>query len=107
MNRNWAAGHLEVAKNLMAAYAKSLTWFLDPANRQEAIDILVKAGNLDESEVAKSYAFSRQIPFFEVTGKLSTAQFASLMKVLIAMGEFQAPIPLERIALPGVSQIGD
>jgi NitT/TauT family transport system substrate-binding protein len=107
VNKNWAAAHLPVAQHLMQAYAKSLAWWLDDTNRQEAIEILRKAGNLDEQEVAASYAFSHKIPFFETTGKISQAQLGSLMKVLIAMGELQAPIPLERVALPGVSEIAN
>ncbi len=107
VNKNWAEAHLLVAQHLMGAYAKSLAWWQDEANRQEAIDILRKAGNLDEQEVAQAYAFSRSIPFFETSGLLSQAQFGSLMKVLIAMGELQAPIPLERIGLSGVSKIAD
>jgi NitT/TauT family transport system substrate-binding protein len=107
VNKNWATAHLPAAQHLMQAYAKSLAWWLNDANRREAIDILRKAGNLDEQEVAASYAFSRKIPFFETTGKLSQAQFGSLMQVLIVMGELQAPIPLERIALQGVSEIAN
>lgn len=105
VNTNWASAHMAAAKGLMVGYAKSLSWFLDAANRAEAIAILRKAGNLDEQEVAQSYAFTHQIPFFETTGKLSHAQFDSLMKVLVDMGEIKAPIPLERIALTGVSEI--
>ena len=107
LNKNWAAAHLPVAQHLMEAYAKSLAWWQGDANRDEAIDILRKAGNLDENEVAASYAFSRKIPFFETTGKLSQAQFGSLEQVLIKMGELAAPIPLERIAMPGVSEIAE
>jgi len=107
VNKNWASGRVPVMQALMRAYARSLAWWLDDANRQEAIDILRKAGSLDEQEVAASYAFSRKIPFFETTGKLSKTQLGSLMTVLIAMGELQAPLPMERIALPGVSEIGE
>lgn len=105
VNKNWAAAHLAVAHGLMQAYAKSLAWWQDDAHRDEAIAILRKAGNLDENEVAASYAFAHKIPFFETTGKLSHAQFDSLMQVLIAMGELAAPIPLEHLALEGVSEI--
>jgi len=105
VNKNWAAAHLPVARALMQAYAKSLAWWLDDAHRDEAIAILEKAGNLDEQEVAASYTFAHKIPFFETSGRISQAQFGSLMQVLITMGELAAPIPLERIALPGVSEI--
>lgn len=105
VNKNWAASRLPLVRGLLGAYAKSLDWFFDGANRQEAIEILRKAGNLDEAEVAQSYDFTKKIPFFETTGKLSKAQFESLMNVLVKMGELKAPLTLEQIALTGVSEI--
>jgi ABC-type nitrate/sulfonate/bicarbonate transport system substrate-binding protein len=109
VNRNWAAapGHTDALKRLMPAYAKSLTWFLDDANRAEAIAILEKEGNLQEQEVTNSYNFARKLDPFEKTGKLSTTQLGALMKVLVDMGELQKPIPMEKIGLAGVSQIGN
>jgi ABC-type nitrate/sulfonate/bicarbonate transport system substrate-binding protein len=107
VNRNWASSHLDVMKRLMPAYAKSLAWFEDDKNRDESIAILRKAGNLEEKEVAEAYAFSRKIPFFERTGKVSKALLGNLMKVLMSMGELQAPIPMEKVALRGVTEIVD
>lgn len=105
VNKNWAATRLPLVRGLLKAYAKSLDWFMVEANRQEAIEILRKAGNLDEQEVAQAYAFTKKIPFFETTGKISKVQFASLMNVLVTMGELKAPLSLEQIALTGVSEI--
>jgi ABC-type nitrate/sulfonate/bicarbonate transport system substrate-binding protein len=107
VNRNWAAGHMDTLKRLMPAYAKSLAWFLDATNRDEAIAILQKAGNLDQQEVVESYDFARRIDFFEPTGKVSPKLIGNLMTVLIKMGELQAPIPMDKIALQGVTQVGD
>ncbi len=105
VNRNWATQHMDALKRLMPAYDKSLQFFLDDKNRDEAIDILQKAGNLDRQEVIESYDFSRRIDFFERSGKLSPKLLGSLMQVLIQMGELSAPLPMEKIALQGVSQI--
>ena len=107
VNRNWAAGHLAALQRLMPAYAKSLAFFEDPANRQESIEILKNVSKLDDKVIVASYAFSRQIPFFETTGKVSRSLLGSLMKVLIAMGELRHLLPMEKIALEGVTQIGD
>jgi ABC-type nitrate/sulfonate/bicarbonate transport system substrate-binding protein len=107
VNRGWAADHMDTLKRLMPAYAKSLAWFLDDANKEEAIDILQKAGSLDRQEVVETYDFSRHIDFFETTGKVSTKLIGNLMTVLIKMDELKAPIPMEKIALQGVTQIGD
>lgn len=107
VNRGWAADHMDALKRLMPAYAKSLAWFLDNKNREEAIDILQKAGNLDRQEVIESYDFARRIDFFEPTGKVSSKLIGNLMAVLIKMGELKAPIPMEKIALQGVTQVGE
>ncbi|HKT20251.1 MAG TPA: ABC transporter substrate-binding protein [Stellaceae bacterium] len=107
VNRNWAAQHRDAMQRLMPAYAKSLDWFLDDKNRAEAIAILQKAGNLQEQEVAESWDFTRKIPAFETTGKVSKRLLGNLMTVLIKMGQLQAPIPMDKIALQGVTQIGD
>ena len=107
VNRNWASGHLDVMRRMMPAYAKSLAWFEDDKNRDESIAILRKAGNLEEQEVAEAYAFSRRIPFFERSGKVSKALLANLMKVLMGMGELSGPIPMDKIALQGVTEVVD
>ena len=107
VNRNWAARHLDAMQRLMPAYAKSLQWFLDDKNRTEAIAILAKAGNLQTEEVAESWDFTRKIPTFETTGKVSKTLLDNLMKVLIKMGQLQALIPMDKIALSGVTQIGE
>jgi len=107
VNRNWAAQHMAALHRLMPAYAKSLAWFLDDKNRAEAIAILQKASNLPQEEVAESWDLTRKIPLFETTGKVSKTLIGNLMKVLIAMGQLSVPIPMEKIALAGVTQIGD
>ena len=109
VNRTWAAapGHTEALKRLLPAFNKSLAWLLDDANRADAIAVLQKEGNLQEQEVVNSYNFFRKLDIFEKTGKLSRKQLGSLMAVLVQMGELQKPIPMEKIGLDGVSQIGD
>lgn len=107
VNRNWAAQHMDALQALMPAYAKSLAWFQDDRNRDEAIDILQQAGKLDRQEVVESYDFSRRIDFFEPSGKVSAKLLGNLMAVLIRMGEIKAPIPMDKIALAGVTQVGE
>jgi NitT/TauT family transport system substrate-binding protein len=105
VNRNWAAQHMDALKRLMPAYDKSLQFYLDDKNRDAAIDILQKAGSLDRQEVIQSYDFARRIDFFERSGKLSPKLLGGLMQVLIRMGELTAPLPMDKIALAGVSQV--
>jgi ABC-type nitrate/sulfonate/bicarbonate transport system substrate-binding protein len=107
VNRNWAAQHMDALRRLMPAYDRGLAFVLDAQNRDEAIAILQKAGNLNEAEVAESWDFARKIPFFETTGKVSTKLLGNLMTVLVAMGTLAAPLPMDKIALAGVTQVGE
>ncbi len=109
VNRNWAASgnHRDVLKRLVAAYGKSRAWFLDPAHRQEAIDILRQEAGLQEKEVADSYDFARQIKMFDTDGAVSATQMRSVMKVLNEMGEMPEPVPIDRIGLAGITRMVD
>ena len=43
----WAKAHPDAAKSLVAVLDKSIAWFYDDRNRDEAIDILVKASHAE------------------------------------------------------------
>src|SRR3954451_16550898 len=46
VNKNWAEKNPAVMRKLLAVHNKSVAWFLDKTNRQEAIDIMVEASKL-------------------------------------------------------------
>src|SRR4051812_4387222 len=71
VNRNWAAKNPTTLKKLMAIGEKSLVWFSDGQNRDEAIRIMVDASKLKPEDVAKAYDFLRDHKFFANAGKIS------------------------------------
>jgi|HubBroStandDraft_5_1064220.scaffolds.fasta_scaffold04432_6 NitT/TauT family transport system substrate-binding protein len=107
VNLNWAAGHIDTMRRYLAAFNQGVAWFRDRQNRDEAIKILVDAGNLKPEEVAKSYDFFRNGEFFEPTGTVSRAKLHTVIKTLESLGDLPSNIDIEKLVLPGVTQLSD
>ena len=107
VNTNWASKNPDALQHFLDAHNRSVQWFLDPNNRQEAIDIMVEAGKLNPAVIAKSYDFLRSRPFFEPTGQISKGKMEALLGAIKQLGDFQAPTDVEHYILPGIAQLGD
>jgi len=79
-----------------------MTWFSDPANRAQAIKIMVDASKLKEDDVTKSYDFLHNNKFFETTGKISRSKMGALIKALKELGDVEGSTEIDRFVLPGV-----
>lgn len=107
VNRNWANSHMSTVTKFLAAFNKAVDWFRDARNRDEAINILVTAGNLKPDEVAKSYDFFREGEFFEPTGRVSKAKIRAVTQVLENLGDLPSNIDVNKLFLPGVTKVID
>jgi ABC-type nitrate/sulfonate/bicarbonate transport system substrate-binding protein len=107
VGRAWASAHKATLEKVLAVNAKSVAWFSDPANRAEAIAIMVEASKLKQEDVAKSYDFLHKNAFFETTGKVSKAKMSALLAALKGLGDIEGSTDLEHFVLPGVTQLGD
>jgi NitT/TauT family transport system substrate-binding protein len=107
VNRNWAAGHINTIRRYLVAFQQGVDWYYDRNNRDEAIDILVKTGNLKPEEVAKSYDFFRNGKFFEPTGTVSRAKLGKVMSTLQGLGDLPNGVDMNSLILPGVTKLTD
>jgi NitT/TauT family transport system substrate-binding protein len=107
VNVRWANAQKSILQKLLAAHTKSVAWFEDARNRSEAVQILVAASKLKQEDVEKAYDFMRNGHFFEPTGKVSKSKLASLAKAMVSLGDLPGAIDVDRVLLPGVTQIGD
>src|SRR5262245_50468094 len=107
VGRAWAAAHKATLDKVLSVNAKSMTWFSDPANRAEAIKIMVEASKLKQEDVAKSYDFLHKNEFFETAGKLSKTKMGALLKALKELGDIDGSTDVERFVLPGVTELTD
>ena len=55
----------------IVAYNKSVNWFHDRNNRDEAVKIMMEVGRQKQEDVEKTYDFLQKGNFYELTGKIS------------------------------------
>ena len=103
---SWAKQHQAVLQRVLAAHAKSIAWFDDDKNRDEAVKMMVTASGLKPDEVEKAYAFFRKGKFFEPTGKISRKKLGALVAALASLGDIPQ-LDINRLILPGVTQMTD
>src|SRR5947209_7413736 len=107
VGRAWASSRRAILDKVLLVNSKSMAWFSDPANRAEAIRIMVEASKLKEEDVAKSYDFLHKNHIFETTGKVSKTKMGALLNALKSLGDIEGPTNIERFVLPGMTQLTD
>jgi NitT/TauT family transport system substrate-binding protein len=107
VNVRWANEHKPLLQKILAAHTKSVAWFEDDRNRNEAVRILAVASKLKQEDVEKAYDFMRNWNFFERTGKISKSKLAALAKAMVSLGDLSDTVDIERVVLPGVSELTD
>jgi ABC-type nitrate/sulfonate/bicarbonate transport system substrate-binding protein len=107
VNRTWAEANPNVLKRFLAAYTKGVAWFDDPKNREAAVQIQVDTSRIARGDVEKSYDFLRDKNLFEPTGMVSRRKVGSVIDALRTLGDLPADFTVDRVLLPGVTQVAD
>ena len=107
VHRRWAAANMSTAKRVLAATDKSVAWLADPANRAEAIELLVKHARSTKEDAEASYDFLRRINYFEPGSKISRRKLQNVIDSEKAVGQLDKAFTYERVALPGLTEFTD
>ena len=107
VNVAWANANKATLEKLLRAKNKSIAWFEDEQNRDGALRILKSASSLNQDDVYKAYKFFRDGHFFEPTGKVSRAKLHALAKAMETLGDLPGALDVDKIVLPGVTQMTD
>jgi ABC-type nitrate/sulfonate/bicarbonate transport system substrate-binding protein len=107
VNRPWAETHADALKRFLDAYNKGVAWFYDPKNREAAVKMQTETSKIKPEEVEKAYAFLHDKKLFEPTGKISKRKVSTVTDALRDLGDLSADFKLDRLLLPGVTQISD
>src|SRR5262249_32120779 len=106
-NRNWAQNHKDTLRKFLAVYTKAIAWLSDPANRKEAIDIMVSVSNLKPDDVDKAYEFLIKGRFLEPTGTISKAKLGKVVDALKELGDIPPGFAVDRLLLPELTKVTD
>ena len=107
VNRSWALAHRATLDRLLAAHQASMTWFLDQQHRDDAIAMMVEASRQKRDDVAKAYDFLQKYKFFDPSGKVSKMRMNAMLGALRELGDVSPGLTIERMLLPGVTQLAD
>ena len=107
VNREWALANPDLVKRFLDAYNKGVAWFDDPKNREAAVKLQMETSKIQEDDVEKAYAFLHDKHLFEPTGKVSKRKVNTVIDALHDLGDLPADFSVDRLLLPGVTQISD
>jgi NitT/TauT family transport system substrate-binding protein len=107
VNRTWAGANSDILKRFLAAYTKGVAWFDDPKNREAAIQIQMDTSKIAQDDVARAYTFLHDKNLFEPTGKVAKRKVSNVIDALRNLGDLSADFTVDRVLLPGVTQVGD
>lgn len=100
VNLNWARTNKDVIRRFLAAYAKGVDWFHDPANRAEAIPILISYLKSDPKDVADTYDFFAKLRAFNREGAVEGSGIENYLAILKQQGDLEGEIDLKRFYEP-------
>jgi ABC-type nitrate/sulfonate/bicarbonate transport system substrate-binding protein len=107
VNRNWAARNMKTAQAYLAVHGQATAWLEDPANREEAIKIMIAVSSLTAADVEKAYTFLHDGHFFETTGKISRSKLGKVVEALQELGDLPASMSVDRLFMPPLTQVTD
>src|ERR1700724_651676 len=107
VNVAWANANKATLEKLLRVKNKSIAWFEDEQNRDGALRILKSASSLNQDDVYKAYKFFHDGNFFEPTGKVSRPKLHALAKAMESLGDLPGALDVDKLVLPGVTQMTD
>src|SRR5580700_7999495 len=107
VNTAWATANKATLDKLMRVKNKSIAWFEDEQNRDGALRILKTASSLNQDDVYKAYKFFHDGNFFEPTGKVPRPKLHALAKAMESLGDLPGALDVDKLVLPGVTQMTD
>jgi ABC-type nitrate/sulfonate/bicarbonate transport system substrate-binding protein len=107
VNANWAKANPATVRKVIEVYNKSFAWLYDPKNRDEAVQILIKVSKIKQAEVELAYDFLIKGNYFEATGKVSRSKLTRLVDALKELGDVPRDFSVDRLFLPGITQVSD
>ncbi len=92
-NVNWAKGHGDVLEGYLRGYFTGLRWLYDPANRAQALAILIEVTNTKDEDASKTYDAYVRGKVFNETGVTPPDGMDKVVATLVSIGALKPPAP--------------
>jgi NitT/TauT family transport system substrate-binding protein len=99
--------HRDIVAKMLAVIDKSVAWFNDPSNREEAVDIVVQEMKSPREPVERSYDYLRKINYFAPNTDVSRKGMESVISAMQAIGDVKSGISPDRVVVPGLAHLVD
>jgi NitT/TauT family transport system substrate-binding protein len=104
-NTAWAKTHKPALVAFLKGVAKGVDYFNDPANRTEAIDILVKESGSARDVIEKSYDYYLKIKIFDRVGLVEGSQIKVLAEAMKSLGDLDGSTDVTRFVDPEIVEL--
>ena len=93
-NTDWAAKNRTALVAFARNYSRGVRWLYDPANKEAAVEILVKHAKQDRRDIVEAYDFLvAKLKSFGSDGNLQDAAYRKMADGLIDLGDMKEPVP--------------
>lgn len=93
VNRDWAADHRDTVVRWLAAMQDSVRWLYDPANRAEAVSILMDVAKSNEEDTQAAYVAAVEGRTFPQDLRATRAHLDALLELMREVGTAPDPPP--------------
>ncbi|AMN41259.1 ABC transporter periplasmic ligand-binding protein [Rhodoplanes sp. Z2-YC6860] len=94
VNTEWAAKNRAAMLGYVKAYGRAVRWLYDPANKEKAIDFLVKYSKQDRKDTADTYDyFITKLKAISQDGLISEQVYKNMTDGLISLEDMKPPVP--------------
>lgn len=94
VNAPWAERNRDAVVGYLRAYLAGVEWLYDPANRDEAIAILIKETNANPDDAAKTYdQYLREVKVYRKDGALTEEAMQKMLRGIVSLGDLEEPVP--------------
>jgi ABC-type nitrate/sulfonate/bicarbonate transport system substrate-binding protein len=100
VNRDWANANPELVKGYLLAGKAATAWLYDPANKAEAIKLLMKATKSDDNAATEAYEiYVTKLHVFPLNGCIKTSGVRVLISLLSKINQnVPADLPVRAVA---------
>jgi NitT/TauT family transport system substrate-binding protein len=104
-NTAWAKQHKPQLIGFLTGMSKGIDWFYQDANRDEAVDILIKQSGSSREDVEATYDYYKSLHIFDRKGLMQASTVGNLIKAMQDIGDLEGSLDVNRFIDPEITDL--